>query len=230
MLQKTRGIVLNYVKFRESSIIVKIYTEELGLQSYLLNGIRTAKSKSKMALFQPLTLLDLVVYHRKDRHQIFRISEVKCSYPYQHIPFEVKKSTIILFLAEILSKCLKEESANHDLFQFIYDAFIEFDQSLENFENFHLKFLIRMSRFLGFEPQSGEEIMEQLFEGKVFPVRDDMEQLRQYLDDLIQSEDYFFISTHHRRALIDFILDFYRLHVVNFDPIKSLDVLREMSK
>ena len=91
MLHKTKGIVLNFVKFKETSVIVKIYTEKFGLQSYIENGVRSSKSKNKIALFQPLTQLELVVYH-DPKKEINRISEIRCILPYKSIPFEIKKS------------------------------------------------------------------------------------------------------------------------------------------
>ena len=93
MLQKTRGLVLSHIRYQETSIIVKIYTEELGLQSYIVNSVRTKSSKTnKIALFQPLTLLDLVVYYN-EKKSINRISEQKCNYPFSSIPFNIVKST-----------------------------------------------------------------------------------------------------------------------------------------
>jgi DNA repair protein RecO (recombination protein O) len=231
MLQKTRGIVLNYLKFRETSIIVKIYTEALGIQTYILANVRSAKSKTKVALYQPLTLLDLVVYYRKDREQIFRIAEAKCAYPYQAIPFEIRKTTVILFLAEILGKTLKEEASNPELFDFLFEALKSFDQATVQYDNFHLRFLLRLSRYLGFEPQSGEEILAQIREHKRLLLQEDDEKMLIFqLDSLIQTEIYTAIPVSMRREILDYLLDFYRLHIANFDTIRSLEVLREISR
>src|SRR6188768_3165830 len=97
MLHKTRGIVFRFTKYGETSIIVNIFTELFGMQSYIVNGVRSKSSKNKIALYQPLTLLDLVVYHR-DNANILRIKEIKCLYPYQFIPMDVRKSTIAMFV------------------------------------------------------------------------------------------------------------------------------------
>ena len=106
MLHKTKGIVLHFIRYSDTSIIAKIYTEAFGLQSYIVNGVRSKSAKNKIALFQPLTLLDLVVYH-KENSTLQRISEMRCAEPYQSIPFKVHKSSIALFTAEILQKTLK---------------------------------------------------------------------------------------------------------------------------
>jgi DNA repair protein RecO (recombination protein O) len=83
MLHKTRGIGLSYLRYRESSIITKIYTEAFGIQTYIVNGVRSSKSKNnRIALFQPLTLLDMVVYHKNKEDTVHRISELKCYAPF----------------------------------------------------------------------------------------------------------------------------------------------------
>ena len=152
MLEKTRGIVLRYFKYQESSIIVHIFTEKLGLQSYIVNSVRR-KASNKIALFQPLTLLDLVVYH-SEKKQIQRIKELRCYYAYEKIPWDIGKSAILIFLSEILSKVIKEGSESDGLFDFINDSLITLDKMRVKTENFHLIFLIKLSRYFGFFPGS----------------------------------------------------------------------------
>ena len=125
MYSKTKGIVLNSIKYGESSIICKIYTAKLGLQSYLVNGVR--KKKGGGAYYQALNILDLTVLHKNNR-QLQRIKEVKANYAYKNIPFNVLKSSVALFLAEVLNKCLKEEEENQSLYCFLENSLIEFDQ------------------------------------------------------------------------------------------------------
>src|SRR4051812_40998701 len=113
MLHKTRGVAISYIRYRESSIIAKIYTELFGIQSYIVNGVRSSTSKTnRIALFQPLTLLDLVVYHKEKSDNVRRISEIKCYNPFNTLPYNVVKSSLALFVTEILGKTLKEEEAN----------------------------------------------------------------------------------------------------------------------
>ncbi len=234
MLQKTRGVVVHYLKFRESSIITKIYTEELGIQSYIINGVRSRKAKhNKIAFFQPLTLLDLVVYHRAERTQINRISEVKCAYPFKSIPFEIGKSGIAMFLAEIMQKALKEESENKALFDFIWENILYLDQSQGGYINLHLHFLMKLSAYLGFAPETGQEVFAQIKEHKNLLLDEALYQrFEQGMDMLIglPREDLGQIPAALRSGLIDYLLDFYRLHVANFEHIKSLGILREISR
>ena len=118
MIHKTRGVVLSFTRYGESSIIVSIFTELFGVQSYIANGIRSKSSKSKMALFQPLTILELVVYHREHAN-INRIKELKCFHPYQTIQSDIVKSSVAMFVGEVLYKTLRNESHPQPLGEFI---------------------------------------------------------------------------------------------------------------
>ncbi|MCR9064865.1 MAG: DNA repair protein RecO [Cytophagales bacterium] len=227
MLHKTKGIVISYIPYRETSVIAKIYTEKFGIQSYIENGVRTARGKNKIALFQPLTLLDLVVYHdsKKDLH---RISEIKCTNPLFTIPYEIRKSSISIFLNEVLNKTLKEHSENEELFFFLYQSILTLDSMEDNMENFHLIFLAKYSGYLGFAPQDAEEVQTQFKELSIhIPVE---EQTKKYLDILLQadySEEMTFNKT-FRNHLLDVLLTFYRIHQEEFGELRSLAVLREV--
>ena len=163
MLHKTRGIVLNHIKYGESSIIVHIYTEEFGVQSYIENGVRKQKAKNKIALFQPLTLLDLVVY-KKANSSINRISEIKCRQPFQSIPYQITKSTIGIFIAEILSNLLRgEEEPNSGMFEFLQESLLFFDRkSTDYLHSFSVQFLNDLSVYLGFSAANADEILSEL--------------------------------------------------------------------
>src|SRR5690349_15199853 len=159
MLVKTRGIVLNYLKYRETSIIARVYTETLGLQTYIINSIRKKGPGSRIALFQPLTLLEMVVY-TSGSGGITRISEYKCAHPFTTLLYDIRKSSIALFLSEIISASVKEEEENPGLFAFLYQSIVALDTKTENFENFHLGFLLQFAHFLGFGPATAAEITE----------------------------------------------------------------------
>ncbi len=148
MLHQTKGIVFHSLKYSETSVIVKIYTELFGIQSYLIKGLRSSGSKIKPGLFQPMTLLDLVVYH-KEKQVLQSIKEVHLALPYQEIPFDIRKSSIALFLNELVYKTIREEEANPDLFEFIWNACLELDATQEPVNCFHLLFSVRFCHFLG---------------------------------------------------------------------------------
>ncbi|HEX3386975.1 MAG TPA: DNA repair protein RecO, partial [Mucilaginibacter sp.] len=111
MLHKTRGIVFKTTDYGESSVIVQVFTEKFGLQSYIVNGVKKPKAKITRNILQPLHLLDMVVYH-KNTGQVHRISELKASPVLQSIPYDVIKSSIAIFLNEVLYKAVRQQSAD----------------------------------------------------------------------------------------------------------------------
>ncbi|KOF02595.1 hypothetical protein OB69_09695 [Roseivirga seohaensis subsp. aquiponti] len=227
MLHRTRGIVLSYIKYRETSIIVRVFTEAFGMQSYIVNSVRSAKSRGKMALYQPLGLLDLVVYHKNGK-DLQRISEAKFAYGYSSIPFNPVKTGIGIFLTEMLSKTLREESENEGLYDFVHQAMVIFDHLETNISNFHLQFLMKCSGYLGFEPQSAEGFIEELGEhGVHFST---LEAERAIISDLMNKPlgDEITLSSQLRRDVLSHIIKFYQIHVSGLNEIKSLEVLKEV--
>ena len=129
MLISTQAISLNYVKYSETSIIVKCLTKSDGLKSYLIKGIRTSKKKKiNIGFFQPLTQLELDANHRNNGN-LESIRSVKIINPYKTIHLDIIKNSIVMFLSEILSKSIKEEEKNYALFNFIKDSMVWLDQS-----------------------------------------------------------------------------------------------------
>src|SRR5450432_4227464 len=123
MIHKTKGIVLRSVKYGETSMIVTILTELLGLQSYLVNGVRNQfrKTGTKAGMFKPSAVLDLVIYHQETKN-LQRIKEYNWSYLYQFIFSDVVTHAVALFMIELLQKCLKQPEPNPELFYFMEDA------------------------------------------------------------------------------------------------------------
>lgn len=227
MLVKTTGIVLNYLKYRETSIICRIFTRELGYRSYIINGVRSAKSKPKMALFQPLTLTDMVVYN-KDSQGLNRISEIKCSYPFKQIPFDFQKSGVAMFLAEIIDKCLQDGYENEALFDFLENIIRWLDESNSPLGSFPIKFLLLFSGYLGFAPEDAEEVYEQLF--PQINYGDFAKAEKALLNQLLKSDgQYEKVPMKTKRDLLDHLLAFYKLHLDYLTDIKSLAILREIS-
>jgi DNA repair protein RecO (recombination protein O) len=226
MLNKTKGIVINYMKYRESSLLVTIYTAEFGISSYVENGVRSAKAKHKIALFQPLTLLELEVYHKPGKG-LHRISEAKCYYPYRRIPFDIAFSSIALFLTEVLGKVLKEEEANPILFEFLEESFQLLDQGSGHMENFHLQFLWRLSEFLGFHAGQVGEFLDQLREAGVPGMGELDPKAVQTLFDSYYGEATG-INRAQRAAILRALIYYYGLHMESFGELKSLQILQEV--
>ena len=156
MTYKTKGIVLNFIKFKESSIICKIYTESFGLQSYIVNGVRSS-NKTKMSLFQPLTILDLVVYN-KSSVNIQRLKEMKIDVIYMTNHTDIKKISVCIFLSELLSKILSNEPNQNQKFNFLYNSFLIYDSLEKNIKNFHIQFLLKLTKFFGFQISDSSQI------------------------------------------------------------------------
>lgn len=220
MIHKTRGIVFRFTKYGETSIIVTIFTEVFGLQSYIVNGVRSKSAKNRIALYQPLTLLNLVVYHRGTAN-LERIKELHCFHPFISIPVDIRKSTIGLFVTELLNKTVKEESHAAEVFEFISTSLIQFDLMKANYENFHLIFMTRLAKYLGFGVMNRNEVIG----GRVAD-----EEIESLIQKIIDSDylDVIPMSQQHRRKLLDLLVKFYEDHIESLGEFKSIAVLQEV--
>lgn len=218
MLHKTPAIVFKYFKYGDSSIIVKILTAQFGLQTYIVNGVRSKRSKNKIALYQPLTQLDLVVYHHPTK-DINRISEVKCSQPYHHIHSDMQKTAVAIFLAEMLYKCIKDEGDIKDLFDFISSSIVLFDNQESHYQNFHLMFLLKLSKYLGV----GVELSDPAFHSL------DMQEVEAIKGFIAKPYDHWIpLSNESRRKILDLIIRFYKSHIDSLKEINSIKILKEV--
>src|SRR6195952_178207 len=153
MLHKTRAIVFKTTDYGESSVIVQLFTEKFGLQSYIINGVKKPKAKITRNMLQPLHLLDVVAYH-KNNTSIQRIAELKNSPVLLSVPYDVIKSCIAIFLNEVLYKAVKQQGSDESLFGFVFSSIEWLDHQAEGLANFHLLFLIQLNRYLGFYPDT----------------------------------------------------------------------------
>jgi len=237
MYLKTRGIVLHTIKYSETSVISKIYTEQLGLVSYIIKGVRTAKSKPKAAMLQPLTLLEMEVAHKENKQLQF-IKEFHRAYNYQSIPFDTLKSTVVLFLLEVISKSIREHEQNSEMFEFIYEALCSLDKSEKFNPDFHLLFLINFSRHLGFMPHGNFSEENPYFEMTEGVFTSSLSQLNQMtkvesriLNELISlnlfANTSLKINRNERKQMLNNLLRYYQLHLENFS-LKSPEILEEI--
>jgi DNA repair protein RecO (recombination protein O) len=243
MLQKTKGMVLRNVKYGETSLIVTIFTEMLGIQSYLVNGVRTATLKSpyRAGLFQPATILDLVVYHN-DKANLNRIREFRMSRIYSDIFKNVHKNTVALFMVEFLLKCLKQPETNVVLYEFIEDAFIHLDDAnAQVTANFPLYFTLQLAHFFGFRIQddyTAENTVLDLQEGAFFPskpihpnfLEGNLSEISSSLLKAQHPDDLklFYLTREQRHQLLDAYLSFYAFHQPDFGALRSLSVLHTL--
>lgn len=234
MIHQTRGIVFKTIKFSESSVISKIYTERFGLQSYIINGVRSSKSKFKAAFLQSLSLLDMEVYYRENRN-LSRVKEFRAAFVFSSIPFDLVKGSVGLFMIEVLNKSIHEEEANVSLFNFIFNKIKGLDELKKVSPGFLIRFLLDLSAHLGFYPNGtftsatpNFDLKEGTFvnSGKGHPFSLD-ESVSSNLSALVQRKD-IEITSFPRKLLLEALLQYYQLHIPNFSRPKSLRVLEEV--
>ena len=185
-----------------------------------MNGVRTKTAKSKIALYQPLTLLDMVVYYREHAH-INRIKEIKCFHPYQNLYQDVRRSAVAMFINEIMNKTVKEESHAQELCDFLVESLIALDNLSTGVENFHLIFMLKLSRLLGF----GAHHVNEVVGGRPADVETEM-----IVEQLVASEFDANIPMTNilRRKVLDLLLRFYADHVDNLGEVRSVQVLKDV--
>ncbi len=235
MQVKTKAIVISSIKFQEKSLIVKCFTLSDGLKSYIVhNAFSTKKSNQKIAYFQPLTILEIDAIH-KNKGTLENFKELKIAQPFQSIYSNVFKSTIVMFISEILHHSIHEEEKNESLFEFLETALVWLDNHSE-IANFHLILMLEMSKYLGFYPDISN------FDQKYFLPSEG--QFSQFLatNSLSEHETNLFKKlinlkfdndqkTFHvieRQLLLKILIDYYATHLGGFKKPKSLDVLIEV--
>lgn len=237
MLEKTRGIVLKLTPYGDTSVVAQIFTESFGLQSYMVHGAKKPRAKIRINMLQPLQLLDLVVYRRANA-DLQRISEARTSPSFTSIPYDMAKSSVVMFINEVLYKVLRHQDADLPLFQFVFNAVSWLDSVEQMPPDFHLYFLLRLTRYLGFQPDrrpAGTQFFD-LKDGVylsyapahplvlVQPFVDHFEQLSTVpLEELAGVR----LTREQRQYLLDKIIEYYRLHV-HLGEIKSHAILAEV--
>ncbi|MFC2097518.1 DNA repair protein RecO [Bacteroidota bacterium] len=239
MLHKTRAVVLRQIKYSESSIIVQVFTELFGRQSYIVSGVRSKKSNSKINLFQTLHFVDMEVYN-KPKRELQRIKEAKSLFQFNSIDIDPIKSTQAIFLAEVILKSIREEEKDPNLFEFLYNSVQLFDLLTKNYVNFHLIFLIHFTRFLGFSPEDNYNELNNYFDLRAGRFYDSPPLHNEYISE---DQSYLFhellstslndsfsiaMSSKIRSKLLEHILDYYYLHISGMPKIKSHIVFTEM--
>lgn len=237
MLHNTKGIILHHIKYGENSVIVYIYTREFGRQSYIINSIRSKKSPVRAGLLQPLFVLDLEVYYRESK-SLQRIKEITSFTPFHSIPLHPVKNAIALFLAEILYKILWEEKPEEDLFDFLSNSIEFLDTTYLSPANFHLHFLVRLSRYLGFNPEDNYTATNRFFDmrsGRFKPEKPAHKdyltpELASLLHDFINSDfvtcDKIIMDHTRRVAFLNQLVRYYQIHNEGLGMIRSLEVLK----
>lgn len=235
MLVKTKAIVLSSLKYQEKSLIVKCFTLSDGLKSYFVpNAFSSKKSSQKIAYFQPLTMLEIEANH-KNKGSLEHFKEIRLANAYQTISSDIVKSTIVIFLSEMLHHSIHEEEKNENLFLFLESALLWLDAH-DEMANFHLILLLEMTKFLGFYPDVSEMDL------KFFDMKEGVFTPFQGTNCLSEHETFLFKKLIHlkfdsdqkvfagteRQILLKILLDYYGFHLGGFKKPKSLEVLKEV--
>lgn len=239
MLTKTQAIVLHTIKYGETRIIVDMFTRTHGRLSFIVNIPKSIKAKTKKQFFQPLNILEIEVDVRQ-KVQLQKLSDVRLASPFSSIPFNPHKLSISLFIAEFLYYALRSEQQNALLYDYVESSILWLDSQDDRYANFHLVFLMRLSRFLGFYPnlehyQTGDyfDLRESMFlptpplhRDFLYPQEAEKVQLMMRMD---YPTMHLFKMTHQERnRLLEVTITYYRLHLTDFPELKSIAVLQEL--
>ena len=239
MLERTVGIVLHQIKYNDDSVIVNIYTLQHGNVGFLVKMPKQKRSNVKTLLLRPLNILELDFDFRPN-HALQRISDMKLHISYDSLPYDPIKGTVALFLSEFLYYVLKHEMDNSSLFQYLSNSLQWLDRSQKGLANFHLVFLLRLTRFLGFWPNAQEYKQGQVFDMLEAAMVDRLPMHNQYLNTEESAFFFFFLRMNYasmhlfrfnrqqRARVLDLLTEYYRVHIPEFPELKSLDVLRSV--
>jgi DNA repair protein RecO (recombination protein O) len=239
MLEKTRGIILHQIKYTDSGIVARLYTRKFGRQSFLIKGMRNRKAGKHNILFQPMFILDLEMYYKASR-EMQVLKEFSVSFTPYDIHSNIKKSCVAIFLGEVLTTILKEESPHEEMFDYIEESIIYFDRCKEGFANFHIAFLAGLSSFLGFEPGPRTNADDAFFDMKngifvpIPPVHGNYANVE--ISNILAD---FFVASYDtisnitltgtlRNEVLETLIRYYSLHLPGLKKINSLEVLKEV--
>ncbi|MEP6261373.1 MAG: DNA repair protein RecO [Gillisia sp.] len=237
MLVNSNAIVISALKYSEADLIVKCYTQKSGLKTYLLRGIlKSRKGKFKTSMFQPLTQLELVAKH-KDKGTMEYLQDAKILHHYSSLHTNVVKSTLVLFLSEILRNSIQEEEQNENLYFFLENSLNWLDSN-SNIANFHLLFLLRLTRHLGFYPDEVQEdspyfnmldgVFQEVNTSPYCIEGPNLALLKQLMGTNFDELENIQLTKIKRSDFLNMLLSYYQLHIDSFKKPKSLTVLNEI--
>ena len=236
---KARGIVLSTVKYGDSGMVVQMLTDRYGRQSYMVQGVRSGRGKgSKMALFQPLFVLAFEGLE-SSHSDLHKMREVQNEIIFKSVPYDIRKSTMALFMAEVLYRLVGESEANKPLFDFVYHSVRALDEIDEGVANFHLWFLANLSRYLGYFP--GNEHLK----GCWFDMREGLyvstmplhnhtmnEEEAELLRDLTECDLEYLgeipLNREQRVAMLSRLVEYYSIHLDAIRTVRSIEILQEV--
>ncbi len=236
---KARGVVLSTVKYGDSGMVVQMLTDKYGRQSYMVQGVRSSRGRgSKMALFQPLFILNFEGLE-PNHGELHRMREVHNDSVFKSLPYDIRKSTMALFMAEVLYRLVGESEANEPLFDFVYNSVRALDEIEEGVANFHLWFLTNLSRYLGYFPGNEHrkgcwfDMREGLYVSEL-PLhnqamnREESELLRDLTECDLECLGEIPLNREQRVAMLSRLVEYYSIHLEAIRSVRSIEILQEV--
>lgn len=238
MQEKTTGIVLHSIKYSDSASIVTVYTRLFGRVSYMVHGVNKKKSVCRAALMQPLSIVEMDVFHSTGK-DLQRIKDMRIGYPFTGIPYDPIKNAVALFLSEMLFRTLRQTEPDESIFLFLENSIQQLDCSEAGMANFHLIFLMKLTRYLGFEPNKDEASVRyfDLLNGVFLREKPQHAHVldEEFTDDFLSllQADYsnmesLHLSRYKRTKLLESLVEYYKLHIPDFKVLHSLAVLHSL--
>ena len=239
MMVKTRSIVLHSIKYGESKMIVDLFTQQHGRVSFIVSIPKTSKAKVKKQFFQPLSILEIEFDFRMNV-PLQRLKDVRLAVPFSSIPFDPFKLSIGMFVAEFLLYSTKSEQENLPLYTYMENSIAWLDGAEGTIANFHLIFMMQLSRFLGFFPNIDDYVQGELFDLREGQFVEMTPVHRDFLDAAESAEilnlmrlnyhtmHLLKMSRIQRNRCAEVIIHYYRLHIPSFPELKSFSILKEL--
>ena len=235
-MEQSKAIVLHQIKYSESSIILKVYTETEGLLTFIVKGVRGKKGKLRSAQFQTLNLID-ISYKKSKKSQLRNIIDVSVSEPFTDLLFDPIKRSVGIFTAELIQQSIREEEPNKELFNFLYSSIHWLDLTKQNCSHFHLLFMMKLAKYLGFNPRLAGYSEKGCFDLQqgVFSLQKpthlhylDSNELiawKQLFDTKLDFLGELKFSNALKRSLVQSLMMYYKLHLTHFKELNSHQVL-----
>ena len=235
-MHRSRAIVLNKTNYSETSLIIKIYTEQEGLLPFIVKGIRGKKGKLRMAQFQALNLIE-IDYKKSGKSDLRYLLDLKINEPFSDLLFDPIKRAVALFMVELIQNSIKEEEQNQALFQFLHQSIHWLDLSKDSCTHFHLSFMMKLTKYLGFSPMSnkGNAVSFDLQKG-AFETYDpqhnyilknqEMNAWSKIMECRYENLKTLHFSNQLKRNLVHALMNYYKLHLIHFKELNSQHILQ----
>ena len=238
MQVKTKGIILHSTKYSDSASIITAYTEQFGRASYMVHGVNRKKSVCRPAMLQPLSLVEMDVFHAAGK-ELHRIKDMQMAFTFTGIPYNPIKNSLALFLSEMLFRTLRQTEPDENLFLFLENSIQQLDGCETGIANFHLVFLLKLTRYLGFEPNTDEgtfryfDLMNGVFQNDKplhvhYLLAEDSVDFAAFLHADYNNMHQLVLSRQKRVKLLESMVEYYRLHIPDFHGVHSLAILQHL--